>query len=174
MPSNIPGTNNFPLQRNSFACSTVRTLGRKVIARPPGGSMRTVNCSPGTALPSIRGINGFHSGHASNRMNSPHTVSAGASISISVRISITNPRRRKRHTHQCRSQRAEHHEQEQAGAQRGHLRKKTDRRRTCKEPQVTEPADRGDASALVYSGDATTRSEDERNDRREAGARRGK
>jgi hypothetical protein len=54
----------------------------KVIARPPGGAIRTFNAAPSRAAPSMLRMKGFHSGYDPKSVRIAHTRSAGAAISI--------------------------------------------------------------------------------------------
>ena len=57
----VPGTPRRPSQRSSRSASADRTVGLKVIARPPGGVMSTTSRAPSRSSPLTRRTNGFHS-----------------------------------------------------------------------------------------------------------------
>jgi hypothetical protein len=61
-PSKSPGTSSRPRQRSSRSGSASTTVGLNVIARPPGGAIRTSSFDPGRASPLILFMNGFQSG----------------------------------------------------------------------------------------------------------------
>ena len=50
-----PGKRKRPSQRSSRSFSTLRTVGLKVIARPPGGSIRTSSLAP-SRRPPLTGV----------------------------------------------------------------------------------------------------------------------